>query len=64
MILETYMIAFGLLILRGLHIKQKKLISQKLILLLQSIKLLFSKDSSTIISLGYFSLSYVKNDEK
>jgi hypothetical protein len=58
------MIAFGLLILQGLHIKQKKLISQKLILLLQSIKLLFSKDSSTIISLGYFSLSYVKNDEK
>jgi hypothetical protein len=48
------MIAFGLLILQGLHIKQKKLISQKLILLLQSIKLLFSKDSSTIISLGIF----------
>jgi hypothetical protein len=48
------MIAFGLLILQGLHIKQKKLISQKLILLLQSIKLLFSNDSSTIISLVIF----------
>jgi len=48
------MIAFCLLILQGLHIKQKKLISQKLILLLQSIKLLFSKDSSTIISLVIF----------
>jgi ABC-type uncharacterized transport system involved in gliding motility auxiliary subunit len=56
MILETYVVAFRLLILQGFHIKQEELIGQKLILILQGIKLLFSKDSSIIIFLGYFSL--------
>jgi hypothetical protein len=57
--LETYAVAFGLLILQGFHIKQEELIGQKLILILQGIKLLFSKDSLTVISIGYFSLSYL-----
>jgi ABC-type uncharacterized transport system involved in gliding motility auxiliary subunit len=56
MILKTYVVAFRLLILQGFHIKQEELIGQKLILILQGIKLLFSKDSSIIIFLGYFSL--------
>jgi ABC-type uncharacterized transport system involved in gliding motility auxiliary subunit len=57
-------VAFRLLILQGFHIKQEELIGQKLILILQGIKLLFSKDSSTIILLGHFSLSYVENGKK
>jgi hypothetical protein len=55
--------AFGLLILQIFHIKQEKLIGQKLILVLQGIKLLFNKNSSIIISLRYFSLSYVAKGE-
>jgi hypothetical protein len=51
--------AFGLLILQIFYIKQEELIGQKLILVLQGIKLLFNKNSSIIISLRYFSLSYV-----
>jgi len=43
--------AFGLLILQIFHIKQEELIGQKLILVLQGIKLLFSKNSSIIIFL-------------
>ena len=64
MILKTYVVAFRLLILQGFHIKQEELIGQKLILILQGIKLLFSKDSSIIIFLGYFSLWYVANGKK
>jgi len=64
MILKTYVVAFRLLILQGFHIKQEELIGHKLILILQGIKLLFSKDSSTIILLGHFSLSYVENGKK
>jgi len=55
--------AISLLILQIFHIKQEELIGQKLILVLQGIKLLFSKNSSIIISLGYFSLSYVAKGE-
>jgi hypothetical protein len=55
--------AFGLLILQIFHIKQKELIGQKLILVLQGIKLLFSKNSSIIIFLGYCSPSYVAKGE-
>jgi hypothetical protein len=55
--------AFGLLILQIFHIKQEELIGQKLILVLQGIKLLFNKNSSIIISLRYFSLSYVAKGE-
>jgi hypothetical protein len=58
------MVAFDLLILQEFHIKQKKLIGQKLIFILQGIRLLFSKDSSTIIYLGCFSLSYATGGEK
>jgi len=57
------MAPFDLFILQGFHIKQKELIVQKLILILQGIGVLFSKDSSTIISLGYFSLSFATMDE-
>jgi hypothetical protein len=64
MLLGTYVALFGLLILQGSHIKQEKLIGQKLILILQGIILLSSRDSSTIIYLGYFSLSYATKDEK
>jgi hypothetical protein len=64
MILKTYVVAFRLLILQGFHIKQEEWIGQKLILILQGIKLLFSKDSSIIIFLGYFSLSYMANGKK
>ena len=63
-LLGTYVAAFGFLILREFHIKKKELIGQKLILIFQSIILLFSKDSSTIIYLVYFSLSYAKKGEK
>jgi hypothetical protein len=58
------MAAFDLLILQEFHIKQKKLIGQKLIFILQGIRLLFSKDSSTIIYLRCFSLSYATGGEK
>jgi hypothetical protein len=58
------MAAFDLLILQEFHIKQKKLIGQKLIFILQGIRLLFSKDSSTIIYLGCSSLSYATGGEK
>jgi hypothetical protein len=64
MILKTYVVAFRLLILQGFHIKQEEWIGQKLILILQGIKLLFSKDYSIIIFLGYFSLSYMANGKK
>jgi hypothetical protein len=64
MLLGTYVAAFGFLILREFHIKQEELICQKLILILQSIRLLFTKDSSIIIYLVYFSLSYAKKGEK
>jgi len=63
MLLGTYVAAFGFLILWEFHIKQEELIGQKLILILQSIILLFNKDSSTIIYLVYFSLSYAKKGE-
>jgi hypothetical protein len=59
----TYVAAFVLLILQGFHIKQKELIGHKIILILQGIKVLFNKDSSTIIFLRYFSLSYAANSE-
>jgi len=64
MLFRNYMAAFDLLILQEFHIKQKKLIGQKLIFILQGIRLLFSKDSSTIIYLGCFSLSYATGGEK
>jgi hypothetical protein len=64
MLLANCVVAFDLLILQGFHIKQEELICQKLILILQGIKLLFSKDSSTIIFLWYSSLSYVEKSEK
>jgi hypothetical protein len=64
MLLGNYVAVFGLLILQGSHIKQEKLIGQKLILILEGIILLSSRDSSTIIYLGYFSLSYATKDEK
>jgi hypothetical protein len=57
------MAPFDLFILQGFHIKQKELIVQKLILILQGIGVLFSKNSSTIISLRYFSLSFATMDE-
>jgi len=60
----TYVATFDFLILWEFHIKQEELIGQKLILILQSIILLFSKDSSTIIYLVYFSLSNAKKGEK
>jgi hypothetical protein len=63
MILGTYVTTFGLLILQGFHIKQKKLICQKLILILQGIIILFSKDPLIIIYLEYFSLLYVVKGE-
>jgi hypothetical protein len=43
---------------------KKNYLFQKLIFILQGIRLLLNKVSSTIISLGYFSLSYVENGEK
>ena len=64
MLFRNHMVAFDLLILQEFHIKQKKLIGQKLIFILQGIRLLFSKDSSTIIYLGCFSLSYATGGEK
>jgi hypothetical protein len=36
-LLETYVAAFGLLILQGFHVKQEELIGQKLILTLQCV---------------------------
>jgi hypothetical protein len=57
------MAPFDLFILQGFHIKQKELIGHKIILILQGIKVLFNKDSSTIIFLRYFSLSYAANSE-
>jgi len=63
MLFKTYMESFDLLILQGFHIKQEELIGQKSILILESIRLLFNKDSLTIIFLGCFSLSYMKNGE-
>jgi hypothetical protein len=56
MLFETLVVAFDLLILQEFYIKQEELIGKKSILILHDIKLLFSKDSLTIISLGYFSL--------
>ena len=64
MLLETYMTYFGLLILQGSHIKQEELICQKSIFILQGIRFLFNKDSSTIISLGYFLQLFVAKGEK
>jgi hypothetical protein len=63
MLFKTYMESFDLLILQGFHIKQEELIGQKSILILESIRLLFNKDSLTIIFFGCFSLSYMKNGE-
>jgi hypothetical protein len=60
MLLGTYVASFGFFILREFHLKKEELIGQKLILILQSITLLFSKNSSTIIYLVYFSLTYAK----
>jgi hypothetical protein len=49
------LIPLAYLFLQGLHIKQEELIGHKLILFfLQGIRLLFNKDSSTVISLRYF----------
>jgi len=64
MLFENYMTTYNLLILQEFHIKEKKLIGQKLIFILQGIGLLFNKDYSTIIYLGYFSLSYATGGEK
>jgi hypothetical protein len=64
MLLGTYVASFGFFILREFHLKKEELIGQKLILILQSITLLFSKNSSTIIYLVYFSLTYAKKGEK
>jgi len=64
MVLRTYVTNFDLFILQGFHIKQKELIYQKLILNLQGIRLLFSKDSSIIISLEYFLLLFAAKGEK
>jgi hypothetical protein len=64
MLFETLVVAFDLLILQELYIKQEELIGKKSILILQDIKLLFSNDFLTIISLGYFSRMWqmVKNN--
>jgi hypothetical protein len=56
MLFETLVAAFDLLILQEFYIKQEELIGKKSIFILQDIKLLFSKDSLTIIFLGYYSL--------
>jgi hypothetical protein len=64
MLLRTYVVAFDLLILQGFHIKYEELIGQKFILILQGIMFLFSKNSSTIIYLRYFSLLYTTKGEK
>jgi hypothetical protein len=64
MLLGTYVASFGFFILQEFHLKKEELIGQKLILILQSITLLFSKNSSTIIYLVYFSLTYAKKGEK
>lgn len=64
MLLGTYVATFVLLILQGFHIKQDELIGHKLISILQGIRLLFNKYSSTIISCRYFSLSYASKSEK
>jgi hypothetical protein len=58
MILGIYVTTFELLILQRFHIKQEELIGHKLILILQGIRIIFNKDPSTIIYLGYFSLLY------
>jgi hypothetical protein len=50
--------------LQGFHIKQQELICYKLILNVQGIRLLFNKDSSTIISNWCFSLSFAEKCEK
>jgi len=63
MLSRTHVVAFSLLILQEFYIKQEELIGYKLIFILQGIKLLFSKDSSIIIYLGYFSLSYTVRGE-
>jgi hypothetical protein len=63
-LLRTYVVAFDLLILQGFHIKYEELIGQKFIFILQGIMFLFSKNSSTIIYLRYFSLSYTTKGEK
>jgi len=64
MLLKTYVTTFNLLILQVFYIKSEELLGHKLILILQGIILLFSKDSSIIIIFGYFSLSFVAKCEK
>jgi hypothetical protein len=50
--------------LQRFHIKQQELICYELILNVQGIRLLFNKDSSTIISIWCFSLSFAEKCEK
>jgi hypothetical protein len=64
MLLGTYVVAFELLFFTRISYQIRRINWLEINSYLQDIRLLFSKDFSTIISLEYFLLSYTAKGEK